>query len=209
MRKLFIILIVLGSILMTPWGIISWQTHERVYRDIEKVPNRDVWLLLWTTPSIGGQENLFFSTRIEAAKELYERGKIKHILVSWDNSTAGYNEPQYMKTALLNRWIPESAITLDYAWLRTLDSMVRAKEIFSLTGEFIVISQPFHIERALYIGDMRGIDAIGYGAANVSLRYWPMAYLREIPARWLALYDAYIGTEPTVLWEREPLKIIQ
>lgn len=49
--------------------------------------------------------------------------------------------------------------------------MVRAKEVFSLTGEFIVISQPFHIERALYIGDMRGIDAIGYGAANVSLRY--------------------------------------
>ena len=119
--------------------------------------------------------------------------------MSGDNSTAGYNEPQYMKNALLNRGIPESAITLDYAGLRTLDSMVRAKEVFSLTGQFVVISQPFHLERALFLGDMRGIDAVGYGAANVSLRYGPMAYLREIPARWLALYDAYIGTEPAVL----------
>lgn len=99
----------------------------------------------------------------------------------------------------MNRGIPEEAITLDYAGFRTLDSMVRAREVFSLTGQFVVISQPFHIERALFLGDMRGIDAVGYGAANVSLRYGPMAYLREIPARWLALYDAYIGTEPAVL----------
>lgn len=114
-----------------------------------------------------------------------------------------------MKNALLTRGVPESAITMDPLGLRTLDSMVRAKEIFSLTGKFVVISQPFHVERALYLGDMRGIDAVGYGAANVSLRFGPMAYLREIPARWLALYDAYIGTEPAVLGEREPLKIIE
>jgi vancomycin permeability regulator SanA len=56
---------------------------------------------------------------------------------------------------------------------------------------------------------MRGIDAIGYGAANVAIKYGPYAYMREIPARWLALYDAYIGTEPAVLGEREPLKVRQ
>lgn len=60
----------------------------------------------------------------------------------------------------MNRGIPEEAITLDYAGFRTLDSMVRAKEVFSLTGQFVVISQPFHIERALFLGDMRGIDAV-------------------------------------------------
>ena len=87
--------------------------------------------------------------------------------------------------------------------------MIRAKEVFNLTDKFVVISQPFHVERALWLGDMRGIHAVGYGAANVSLRFGPMAYLREIPARWLALYDGYIGTEPAVLGEREPLKIIK
>ena len=65
-----------------------------------------------------------------------------------------------MKNALLTRGVPGSAITMDSAGLRTLDSMVRAKEIFSLTGEFVVISQPFHIERALYLGDARGITAV-------------------------------------------------
>lgn len=202
MRNFFFLIFLLLIALMTPWGIISWQTHDRVYRDVDLIWEHEVGLLLGTTPSIGGQENLFFTTRIEAAKELYERGKIKHILVSWDNSTVGYNEPQYMKNALLTRGVPESAITMDSGWLRTLDSMVRAKEIFSLTGEFVVISQPFHIERALYLGDARGITAVWYGAANVSLRYGPMAYLREIPARWLALYDAWMGTEPTVLGDK-------
>ncbi len=194
---------------MMPWGIISWQTHDRVYRDIEKMWEYEVGLLLGTTPSVQWQENLFFTTRIEAAKELYERGKIKHILVSWDNSTVWYNEPLYMKNALIARWIPEEAISMDYAGFRTLDSVIRAKEVFSLKWEFIIISQPFHIERALYLADMRGIDAIGYGAANVAIKYGPYAYMREIPARWLALYDAYIGTEPAVLGEREPLKVRQ
>jgi SanA protein len=209
MRKLFIILIVIGSILMMPWGIISWQTHDRVYRDINTMWEYDVGLLLGTTPSVQWQENLFFTTRIEAAKELYERGKIKHILVSWDNSTAGYNEPQYMKNALLARGIPEEALTLDYAGFRTLDSIVRAREVFSLTEQFVVISQPFHVERALFLGDARDINTVWYGAANVALKYGPMAYIREIPARWLALYDAYIGTEPAVLWEPKPIRIIQ
>lgn len=69
--------------------------------------------------------------------------------------------------------------------------MVRAKEIFSQTGGFTIISQPFHIERALYIARAKGISAIGYGAANVSPRYSMMPYIREVAARWLAIYDAW------------------
>lgn len=111
-----------------------------------------------------------------------------------------------MKNALISRGIPEEAITMDYAGFRTLDSVVRAREIFALSGNFVIISQPFHVERALYLADARDIDAIGYGAANVSLRYGPMAYLREIPARWLAVYDAWMKTEPTVLGDREAIR---
>lgn len=111
-----------------------------------------------------------------------------------------------MKTALIKAGIPEKDITLDYAGFRTLDSVIRAREVFSLTGGFTIISQPFHIERALYLAEANHIDAIGYGAANVSLRYGPMAYLREIPARWLALYDAWFGTDATVLGEKENIE---
>ena len=95
---------------------------------------------------------------------------------------------------------------MDFAGFRTLDSVIRDKEVFSLTGGFTIISQPFHIERALFLAKANGIDANGYGAANVSLEYGFFAYIREIPARWLALYDAWFGTEATVLGEKESLK---
>ena len=85
---------------MTPWAIISVSVGDRVYRDIETIPTREVGVVLGTTPGIGGS-NLFFTTRIEAAKELYERGKIQKIIVSGDNSDKSYNEPEYMRNALM------------------------------------------------------------------------------------------------------------
>lgn len=205
MRKLFLFILITTTILMTPWAIISVSVSDRVYRDMEAIPTLEVGLVLGTTPGIGGS-NLFFTTRIEAAKELYERGKIRKIIVSGDNSDKSYNEPEYMKRALMKSGVPEGIITMDYAGFRTLDSVVRASEVFSLTGGFTIISQPFHIERALFLAESNGIDAIGYGAANVSLEYGLYAYIREIPARWLALYDAYFGTQPIVLGEKENIK---
>ena len=191
-------------LLITPWVIISVSVSDKVYRDIETIPTREVGVVLGTTPGIGGS-NLFFTTRIEAAKELYERKKISHIIVSGDNSDKSYNEPEYMRNALMKSWVPADAITMDYAGFRTLDSVVRASEVFSLTGGFTIISQPFHVERALWLAQANGIDAIGYGAANVSLEYGLYAYIREIPARWLALYDAYFGTQATVLGDKEKI----
>lgn len=205
MYKLLLFIIISGIILITPWAIISLSVQDSLYKNIEEIPNHEVGVVLWTSPWVNGS-NLFFKTRIEATKELYERWKIHHIIVSGDNSNDNYNEPEFMKKALTEKGIPESAITMDFAGFRTLDSVVRAKEVFSLTGGFTIISQPFHIERALFLAKANKIDAIGYGAANVSLEYGLFAYIREIPARWLALYDAWFGTEATVLGEKESLK---
>ncbi len=202
MRKILFFIFFCLIILMLPWMIISVSVRWGIYSDTDSIPERSVGVLLGTSPWVGGS-NLFFTTRIEATKELYERGKIHHIIVSGDNANATYNEPEYMKNALLKAGIPKDDITMDFAGFRTLDSVVRAKEVFSLSWGFTIISQPFHVERALYLAHANGIDAIGYGAANVSLKYWLYAYLREIPARWLALYDAWFGTEATVLGEKE------
>ncbi len=205
MRKIFLFIIALAILLMAPWVIISLSVQQHIYRSVEDIPNREVGIVLGTSPWVNGS-NLFFKTRIEAAKELYERGRIHHIIVSGDNSDKSYNEPEFMKKALMKSWVPEEVITMDFAGFRTLDSVVRASEVFSLTGGFTIISQPFHVERALFLAQANRIDAIGYGAANVSLEYGLYAYIREIPARWLALYDAWSGTEATVLWEKESIR---
>lgn len=100
MRKLLLSILILCILLITPWVIISLSVQNNIYRDIENIPNQEVGVLLGTTPGVNGG-NLFFKTRIEAAKELYERGRIKHIIVSGDNSNDSYNEPEYMKNALI------------------------------------------------------------------------------------------------------------
>lgn len=201
MKKLFLFVICVGIILMLPWMLISFATTGMIYMNVDDVPARKYGLLLGTSP--GAQNsNLFFSTRIEAAKILYEKGKIEYIIVSGDNSTSSYNEPLYMKTELERRGVATDKIVMDYAGFRTLDSVLRAKEIFSLTDDITIISQPFHLERALFLAKFHKINAIGFGAADVSLKYGLQTYIREIGARWLAMYDAIRGTQATVLGEK-------
>lgn len=205
MRRFLTILILLLIVLILPWSWISWVTRGDIYRNADLLPKNSVGLLLGTTPSVNGVNNIFFSTRIEAAKTLFERGKIEHILVSGDNSTKAYNEPEAMRKALVKAGIPESAITLDYAGFRTLDSVVRAKEIFWQGSGFTIISQPFHVERALFLAEANNIEAIGFGAANVSLSIGIRTYIREVWARWKAIVDTILGTEPVILWPKEQL----
>jgi SanA protein len=102
-----------------------------IYTDIESVPFRDVGIVLGTSPYMSdGGKNVFFEGRIEATRRLYESGKIRHIIVSGDNSTREYNEPNEMKKALIRVGIPEDKITRDFAGFRTLDSILRAKAVF-------------------------------------------------------------------------------
>ena len=104
-----------------------------------------------------------------------------------------------MKNALIRAGIPEKDITLDHAGLDTLDSVIRAKVIFGQENGFIIISQPFHVERALFLAYSNNIDAIGFGAANVSFSIGKRTYIREIGARWKAVLDVLLGTEPKIL----------
>ena len=192
------------------WGVflfISWIADPYIYTEIEKIPIRDVGVVLGTSPSMqNGRENTFFIGRIRAAQELYEKWKIRHILVSGDNGTRAYNEPVAMQAALMKAWVPENAITLDYAGFRTLDSIIRAKEIF-WQEQFTIVSQWFHNERAIYLARENGIDAIAYNAKSVPFSKAPMVYIREIFARIVALYDARSGRDATILWREENITL--
>jgi SanA protein len=154
-----------------------------------------------------GTPNAFFDHRMQAAADLYRLGKINHIIVSGDNRTRFYNEPIEMKRALLKLGVPDSAITLDYAGLRTLDSVIRSKEIFG-QDHITIITQPFHSYRALFISHYFNIDAIALVAKDPEQQPSPKVYLREYLARAKAILDLYIlKTSPRHLGDKEPIAI--
>ena len=145
-------------------------------------------LVLGTAKMIGGGVNVHFTVRMEAAELLYKSGRIKHFLVSGDNSRDGYNEPEDMKADLMARGIPAAAITCDYAGFRTLDSVVRAKENFGLT-RCVIISDDFHLARALWLADRQGLAATGFYAPPV---IWKNSW-RPRCREWLARYRSRGG----------------
>jgi len=168
-----------------------------MYTEVASVPYNKVALLLGTSKNTStGNSNLYFKYRIDAAVELYKAGKIKYIIASGDNSRKEYSEPEDMKQALVERGIPDSVIFLDYAGFRTFDSIIRCKEIFG-QDSFIIISQAFHNERAIYIARQNGLAAIGFNAEDVTKRYGFRTKLREVLARAKVMLDVHLlATKP-------------
>lgn len=183
-------------------------TEDRVYSDLDMLPDHRIALVLGTSyRSVGGGPNPFFQKRIEMAATLYSMGKIDHFILSGDNSTKYYNEPLEMQKALVKKGVPESAITLDYAGLRTLDSVVRSKKIFG-QDKITIITQPFHSYRALFISRYYNMDAVAMVADEPSLDGTFKVRLREYLARTKAVLDLYVfKTDPRFLGEKEEIII--
>ena len=183
---------------MTFWAnhTIEYATDDYVTSSINKLPKEKVGLVLGTSKSLkNGNKNPYFFYRIEAAEELFKSGKIDYIIVSGDNSSQYYNEPEDMQTELIARGIPKTKIFLDFAGLRTLDSVVRAKEIFGQTS-YLIISQRFHNERAVFLAQKKGIEAYGYNAKDVNKKAGFKTNLREYFARVKVFWDLFFGVDP-------------
>ncbi|MBC2844809.1 SanA/YdcF family protein [Winogradskyella flava] len=200
MKKLkFIVLLtlfVLMGVFMT-YHWISFRTKDFIYNDVNTVPKNKVGLVLGTGKyAASGNINLFYKYRVDAAVKLYKAGKIEYILVSGDNSRKDYDEPSDFKNDLIARGIPEHKIFLDYAGFRTLDSVVRAKEIFGQTS-ITFISQKFHNQRAIYIAKHFGIEAVGFNAKDVY-----KSHFREYLARSKASLDLAFNVQPKFLGEK-------
>lgn len=148
-----------------------------------------------------GTLNLYYKYRLEAAILLFNTGKVEYLLISGDNGRIDYNEPTDFKNDLVKRGIPASKIYLDYAGFRTLDSIVRAKEIFGLS-KFTIISQKFHNERALFLAQHYDLEAVAFNAKDIKGRYGVKTKLREYLARTKAAIDILFNVKPKYLGDK-------
>ncbi|CAJ0992003.1 outer membrane permeability protein SanA [Pantoea sp. Nvir] len=183
-----ILLMIVITLSLDRW--ISWKTAPYIYENIELLPPRQVAVVLGTAKYYRtGVYNQYYLYRIQGALNAYNRGKISYLLLSGDNAMTSYNEPMTMRHDLIKAGVNPRDIVLDYAGFRTLDSIVRTCKVFDI-NDFIIITQRFHCERALFIALHMGIQAQCYAVASpkniFSVRF------REVGARLGTLVDLYV-----------------
>ena len=186
-----------ATLLLVGVVAINWtitrRAHEHIFTDTASAPTNDVGLVLGASPTIGGGRwaNPFFENRMDAAAALYGVGKVRHLILSGDNGRKDYDEPTAMRAAMLKRGVPASAITLDYAGFRTLDSVVRARAVFGQT-KLTIVTDDFHAARALFLADAHGIEAVGFLSPHVPDEWSRKTRVREIGARVAAWLDVCV-----------------
>ncbi|HET6557138.1 MAG TPA: ElyC/SanA/YdcF family protein [Prolixibacteraceae bacterium] len=181
---------------------INSKTKALIFTETSSIPVNKTGLLLGTSKYLkSGKLNMYFEYRILATEALYKSGKIKAVVISGDNSRKDYNEPLDMKMELIKRGIPENSIYLDYAGFRTFDSVYRMKEIFGQKS-FTVISQEFHNQRAVYIANSLGMEAIGFNAQDVNAYNGFKTKAREKLARVKVFIDMLTNNMPKYLGEQ-------
>ena len=187
---------------------IALSTSDNIYTTVKEVPAKRAALLLGTAKYVAkGKKNYFYVYRIRAAVALWKAGKVHAIVVSGDNQSKYYNETERMYKDLIKAGVPKKYIFSDNAGLRTLDSIVRAEAIFDLE-DYIIVSQKFHLERALFIGKAKGQKVIGFTAKDKEgTKAANKMIVREYLARVKAFLDVYIlGTEPKFYGKKVKVK---
>lgn len=199
-----VIFLVVGLIFWTDWEISS-KSKPYIYTEVDSIPEKEVVMVLGTSKYLGGGYiNYYFKYRIDASAELYDAGKAKAFLLSGDNSRKDYNEPEDMRLMLIEKGVPDSIINLDYAGFRTFDSVIRTNKVFG-QERFLIVSQPFHAERAVYIARRMGLDAYGFNAQDVGRKAGFKTQVREKFARMKVFVDLLFNKKPKFLGE--PIEI--
>ena len=186
-RRTFWVLtiIVVGLAVVSGCEIAVYSASKgRVYSDVDELPHREVGLLLGTNPKgRRGGINSFYYHRIDAAVALYEAGKVDRFIISGAKTGPDYDEPLAMRDALVIRGVPDSILVLDGQGFHTIESIVRAKEVFGV-DTLTIISQEFHNRRSLYMAKCNDLDAIAYNAANTTILRWRIImFLHERASR--------------------------
>ncbi|APW65849.1 MULTISPECIES: SanA/YdcF family protein [Arcobacteraceae] len=199
----FTIKLLLFIILFSSSVFCVEEENNDIYTDIKKVPAKKAALVLGTAKYISkGKQNYFYTYRIRAAVQLWKAKKVNAIVVSGDKS-AYYDEVTSMYKDLIKLGVPSKYITRDFHGHRTFDSIVRAKEVFSL-DDYIIVSQKFHLNRALYIAHEKGQKAIGFAAKDIKGTKAAQKMIdREALAQVKAFLDIHVlNTKPKVLGKK-------
>jgi vancomycin permeability regulator SanA len=173
-----------------------------VTSDAARVPSAPVALVfgagLWN-----GEPSPYLAHRLDTAVELYKSGKVRAVLVSGDNSREEYDEPDAMRRYLSERGVPARRIATDYAGFDTWDSCTRATRIFGVQHALLV-SQDFHIRRAIALCRAAGIRAQGVAVPEPRDVTWYAGSVREMPGAAKAAFDAALTPDPHFLGPHEP-----
>jgi SanA protein len=198
-RRFRILITIMGLSALVAFAAILYAAHRiekssisALQENLSNLPHKRVALVLGCSPVLrSGAPNWYFENRIAAAAAVFRAQKVDYLLVSGDNHVSTYDEPTAMKDALLRLGVPEERIVIDYAGFSTLDSIVRAKKVFGLSG-FCVITQRDHALRAIYIARANGIDVVGFPAKDVSRLRGLRTRFRESLARVRTLLDLHV-----------------
>ncbi|MGV9311387.1 SanA/YdcF family protein [Streptomyces sp. NPDC003691] len=190
-----------GAVLaLAPTTWLHLAAGDRV-RTVADVPPQDVAVVfgagLWD-----GKPTPYLAHRLDAAAELYRSGKVKVVLVTGDNSRTDYDEPDAMRTYLTGKGVPDGRIVSDYAGFDTWDSCVRAKKIFGV-DRAVLVTQGFHIRRALALCGSAGIEAYGIGVSEPRDGTWYYGEVRELVAAGKATLDSVVRPDPRFLGTEE------
>jgi SanA protein len=209
MRKAALLVLV-GGALCAAWTVwtLSGRYERLMYApaEIEQVPNKPVAVVFGAGYWPSGALSMVLKDRLDAAIELYRAGRVQKLLFSGDNRFVDYNEPAKMLDYALAQGVPRADIVLDYAGRRTYDTCYRARDIFQVR-DVVLITQRYHLPRALDTCSALGMDAIGYIADRQPyprrdlVWYWT----REAAALWRGWWDVYIAHTTPVLGEPLPI----
>ncbi|MFC8170724.1 vancomycin high temperature exclusion protein [Streptomyces sp. NPDC057235] len=170
-------------------------------RTTADVPARDVAVVfgagLWK-----GRPTPYLAHRLDTAAELYRTGKVRVLLVTGDNSRTSYDEPSAMRAYLIGRGVPDGRIVSDHAGFDTWDSCVRARRVFGV-DRAVLVTQDFHVKRAVALCGRAGVDAYGVGAAEPHDLTWYYGTAREVLAAGKAALDAGLRPDPRFLGPEE------
>jgi SanA protein len=167
---------------------MHFAARGRIYTNINKAPKCRVALVLGAKIFRSGKLSDVLKDRVDTAIKLYKAGKVEKLLMSGDNRFTHYNEPERMADYAIAQGVPAEDIVMDFAGRRTFDSVYRAKHIFG-QDRMIIVTQRFHMDRALFICRTLGVKAYGVPGKYAGSR---RSIIREVPAAISAVIDAYI-----------------
>jgi SanA protein len=206
MLRLVIVLIILGAgILIFPRLITAGYAWSRLF-GVEDVPVERVAIVFGAGLRRDGTPSPVLRDRVATAVQLYSGGKVQKLLMSGDNRYQDYNEPGAMRDYALQLGVPDKDIVLDFAGRRTYDTCFRARDIFQVESA-ILVTQSFHLPRAIYVCNALGVPAVGVSAdqriyRRPALIFWN---LRETIATLVALWEVHISRPVPVLGDPEPI----